>query len=170
MLAKFGNLPNTFRKNSNVIKAAILALLTKRYGAQWSIERPYLMLRLKLKSLISVECAHFNTNLTDFPSNLLVSREWSIERPYLMLRLKLKSLISVECAHFNTNLTDFPSNLLVSRELLTEGYQGKPMKCAHFTHFKLKCAHFIERPLPGMVILWLQISLKHDLTKKLVSF
>ena len=46
--------------------------------------------------------------------------------------------------------TDFHSELLVSWELVTEGHQGRPMKC---THFKLKCTYF-ERPLPGMVILW----------------
>ena len=40
---------------------------------------------------------------------------------------------------------DFYSNLLVSScEFVTEGYQGRPGKCAHF-----------ERPLPGMVILYL---------------
>ena len=38
-------------------------------------------------------------------------------------------------------VTYFYSNLLVSWELVTEGYQGRPVKCAHF-----------ERPLPGMVI------------------
>ena len=44
----------------------------------------------------------------------------------------------------------FHSNLLVSWELLTECCQETPMKCMHF---KLKWAHFIERPLPDMVIL-----------------
>ena len=39
---------------------------------------------------------------------------------------------------------DFHSNLLVSWELVTEGYQGRPVECAHF-----------KRPLSGMVILWL---------------
>ena len=39
---------------------------------------------------------------------------------------------------------DFYSNLLVSWKLVTEGYQGRPIKCALF-----------ERPLPGIVILWL---------------
>ena len=46
---------------------------------------------------------------------------------------------------------DFHSNLLVSWELVTEGYQGRLMKCAKF---KLKCTHF-KRPLAGMVIFWL---------------
>ena len=48
---------------------------------------------------------------------------------------------------------DFHSNLLISSELVAEGYQERPEKCVHF---KLKCVHFthfIERPLPGMVIL-----------------
>ena len=44
---------------------------------------------------------------------------------------------------------DFHSNLFLSWELVTE----RPIKCAHFTHFKLKCMHF-ERPLPGMIIPW----------------
>ena len=30
---------------------------------------------------------------------------------------------------------DFHSNLLVSWELVTEGYQRRPMKCTHSTHF-----------------------------------
>ena len=38
---------------------------------------------------------------------------------------------------------DFHSNLLGSWELVTEGYQGRHVKCVHF-----------ERPLPDMVILW----------------
>ena len=37
---------------------------------------------------------------------------------------------------------DFHSNLLVSWELVTEGYQGRPVKCAYFTQFKLKCTCF----------------------------
>ena len=41
---------------------------------------------------------------------------------------------------------DFHSNLLVSWELVTEGYQGRPVKCAHF-----------QRPLPGMLILVLNL-------------
>ena len=53
--------------------------------------------------------------------------------------------------HFGVHkISDFLSKLFVSRELMTESYQGRPMKCAHFSHFKL-----INRPLPGMVILWL---------------
>ena len=44
--------------------------------------------------------------------------------------------------------TDSHSKLLVSWKLVTEGYQGRPMKCVRFTHLKL-----IERPLPGKVIL-----------------
>ena len=43
---------------------------------------------------------------------------------------------------------DVHSNLLVSWELVTEGYQGKPVK---YTHFKLKCGYF-ERCLPDMII------------------
>ena len=39
--------------------------------------------------------------------------------------------------HFEMHKTaDFYSILLVSWELVTEGHQGRPMKCAHFTHFK----------------------------------
>ena len=38
--------------------------------------------------------------------------------------------------------------------LVTEGYHGRAMKCAHYTHFKL-----IERPLPGMIISWFLPSL-----------
>ena len=82
-----------------------------------------------------------------------------IERPYLMIRLNWKvdsewnTCISLEkCTfHFEIHKTaDFHSNLLVAWKLVTEGYQGRPMKCAYF---KLKCMHFINRPLPGMVIL-----------------
>ena len=41
------------------------------------------------------------------------------------------------CAfHFEKHKTaDFHLNLLVSWKLVTGGYQGRPMKCAHFTHF-----------------------------------
>ena len=66
--------------------------------------------------------------------------------------------------HFEMHKTaDFHSILLVSWELVTEGYQERPVKYVHFTHFKLKCAHFtqfneiIERPLPGVLILWFQL-------------
>ena len=45
---------------------------------------------------------------------------------------------------------DFHSNLLVSWELVTGGYQGRPVKCVH-----------LERPLPGMVILWFPHSLQY---------
>ena len=52
---------------------------------------------------------------------------------------------------------DVHSNLLVSWELVTKGYQGRPMKCTYFTHF-----NEIKRPLPGIVICWLeQLKLFH---------
>ena len=35
--------------------------------------------------------------------------------------------------HFEVHKTaEFQSNLLASWELMTEAYQGRPMKCAHF--------------------------------------
>ena len=48
--------------------------------------------------------------------------------------------------------TDFRSDLLVFWELVTKGYQGRPMKCMHFTLLKLKFTRF-ERLSPGIVIL-----------------
>ena len=63
-----------------------------------------------------------------------------------MMRLKLKVKF-----YFEMHKTaDFHSNLLVPWELVTEGYQGRPVKCAHF-----------ERPLPGIVILWLYSLLEY---------
>ena len=43
-----------------------------------------------------------------------------------------------KCTYFTLKYAkqlNFHSNLLVSSEMVTEGYQGRPMKCAHFTHF-----------------------------------
>ena len=48
---------------------------------------------------------------------------------------KGQKLISVKCAHCNFKMhktIDFHSNVLVCWELMTEGYQGRPVKCAHF--------------------------------------
>ena len=60
--------------------------------------------------------------------------------------------------HFEMYKTvDTHSNLLVSWELMAEGYQGRPVKCAHF-----------ERPLQGMVILcFLVRKMSHCVGKKL---
>ena len=74
------------------------------------------------------------------------------------MRLKFKAQGEMHAFHFEMcafemhKTADFHSNLPVSWELMTKGYQGRPVKCAHFT---LKCVHF-ERSLPGMVILWFQ--------------
>ena len=57
------------------------------------------------------------------------------------MRLKLKSWFQAEMHamrtfHFEIHKTaDCHSSLLVSSELGTKGYQGGPMKCAHFTQF-----------------------------------
>ena len=61
---------------------------------------------------------------------------------------KAQKFISVKCFEIHKT-ADFHSNLLVSWELVTEGYQGKPVKCVHFTHL-----NEIKIPLPGKVILW----------------
>ena len=65
----------------------------------------------------------------------------------------------IRAFHFEMYKTvDFHSNLLVSWELMTEGYQGRPMKCVHFTHFiEMRDRKTVTRyGLPGMVIFWLK--------------
>ena len=57
----------------------------------------------------------------------------SIEIPYLMIRLKLKCWFQLEM-HEMHKTADFHSNLL----LVTEGYQGRPLKCAQNSWFPLK--------------------------------
>ena len=68
-----------------------------------------------------------------------------------MMRPKLKSWFqwNEHISTWNARISfemhktaDLHSKLLVSWELVTEGYQGRPVKCTHF-----------KRPLPDMVIL-----------------
>ena len=50
---------------------------------------------------------------------------WSFDKA------KTQKLISAYMREMHKTV-DFHSNLLVSWELVTEGYQGRPMKCTHF--------------------------------------
>ena len=46
---------------------------------------------------------------------------------------------------------------------------GRPMKCAHFMHFKLKYMH-LERPLPGIVFLWVHCLDQHPMSVGMTFF
>ena len=82
----------------------------------------------------------------------------SIERPYLAKAQKLISaemhgMCSFHCEMHKT--ADFHSNLLVFWELVTESFQDRLMKCAHF---KLK---YIEMPSNAMQILCISSKYAH---------
>ena len=68
-------------------------------------------------------------------------------------KAKAKSFFLLKCmacTHFSVRCmkyVHFRSNLLVTWRLMTGGYQGRPMKCAHFD-----LNYMIERPLSGMVM------------------
>ena len=65
---------------------------------------------------------------------------WSFVRKTL-LDDKAKGQKDEAKVYFEMHKTaDFHSNLLVTWELITEGYQGRPMKYVHFKHF----VHFNE--------------------------
>ena len=79
---------------------------------------------------------------------------WSFDRMTLFDdKTKAQKLLSVKSMHFKLKskmykTADFYLNLLLSLELVTKGCQRRPMKCAHFMHFKLKCAfHEIKKIL-----------------------
>ena len=61
---------------------------------------------------------------------------------------EMRAHFTLKCAHFTLKCTKQLISSQVSWELVTEGYQGRPIKCVHFETL--------------MVILWLKILTVHS--------
>ena len=77
-----------------------------------------------------------------FQQMYCVNNYWSFSRKTLLDdKVKVQTLISSEMCAFQLKMhemhktADFHAKLLVSWELMIERYQGRPLKCAYFTHF-----------------------------------